>query len=348
MASSNIGTSTREQWSYTYTRKDHIIYEWTITNDQLVVKVVGEGIQSPSFYSGGGEQEWKLLIFPVGRYYATADTVGLFLVLVSSQKFEFTTNYKLAILDSNKVYERNCTKQWSQLENWGFSPFTKRSILMPFQKSDGTITIRCDMTVSSDIPTIQQRSSDGMSREPSLSLDAKKRHLGEDFRRLFTNPQFSDVSIMAGDEKFSAHKNILTARSSMFAAMFKHEEMEENRTNEVKIENMDSKVVKGMLEYIYTGEVTNVQDIVHGLLEAAERYDLSGLKAMCLDTLCSLVNNDNSAETLILADRYRGDKLKQYAIKFIKEHLQEVVKTEGFKKLSDSALLRELICSMSG
>ncbi|XP_015112519.1 speckle-type POZ protein [Diachasma alloeum] len=339
---SNMDSSTTEQWSRTQNSIQQITYMWTIPDVQFLDKKVGEKMLSPKFFSGGGEQEWKLLIYPGGQNEKIRDYVQLYLQLVSSQEFGFTTKFTITILKPNKVVcEHDCTMQWNQLTAWGFSNFMKRSSFITSQDSDSTTTIRCDMTIFSNTVT---SSAHEISTGPGI---LQIRQLGTDFRGLFADPEFSDVSIIVGDEKFLAHKSILTARSPVFAAMFKHKEMEENLKKEVKIENMDSRVVKGMLEYIYTGEVTDLRDLVGGLLEAAEKYDLSGLKTMCVDNMYSFLDNDNAAETLVLADLYDAEVLKEHVIKFIREHLQEVVETEGFEKLSDPAIFRELLRSIS-
>ena len=64
---------------------------------------------------------------------------------------------------------------------------------------------------------------------------------------LLENPQFGDVALSAGDKKLFAHRAILSARSSVFAAMFKCE-MEDR-----VVIDMDYKVLKELLVYIYTG-----------------------------------------------------------------------------------------------
>merc|ERR1712059_137387 len=98
-----------------------------------------------------------------------------------------------------------------------------------------------------------------------------------DLLELLTSGLMSDLRVMVGDATFAAHRNILAARSPVFAAMFSHN-MEEQRKNELKITDQPAPVVKAMLEYIYSGKY---QESEHtpALLEAADKYDLPELKS---------------------------------------------------------------------
>ncbi|ODM88714.1 Speckle-type POZ protein B [Orchesella cincta] len=62
----------------------------------------------------------------------------------------------------------------------------------------------------------------------------------------------TDVTISGSNTNFKAHKLILSARSTVFAAMF-NSGMLENRSNFVEIADFEDDVVKGMLEHLYTG-----------------------------------------------------------------------------------------------
>ena len=64
----------------------------------------------------------------------------------------------------------------------------------------------------------------------------------------------SDVTlVVAGGREFKAHKNILSARSPVFAKMFKHG-MSESISNRVIISEISAVTVEQLLAYIYTGD----------------------------------------------------------------------------------------------
>ena len=67
---------------------------------------------------------------------------------------------------------------------------------------------------------------------------------------------------------------MLSARSPDFKAMFQSN-MKENKSNNVKNEDLQDDVIKELLEYIYNG---NFKRVANGLLAAAEKYQVDHLK----------------------------------------------------------------------
>ncbi|ODM90005.1 Protein roadkill [Orchesella cincta] len=89
-----------------------------------------------------------------------------------------------------------------------------------------------------------------------------------DFGKLFKNSIGADVTISTGKTKFQAHTLILKARSSVFAAMF-NTNMIENETKSLVISDFDDVVVKGMLEYLYTGKL--IEDCGYALADSLNK-----------------------------------------------------------------------------
>jgi hypothetical protein len=57
--------------------------------------------------------------------------------------------------------------------------------------------------------------------------------------------------------RFPVHKTILIARSEVFAAMLTSSRNQETKTNRSIIPDVKPKVFKGLLHYLYTGEVSS-------------------------------------------------------------------------------------------
>ena len=147
--------------------------------------------------------------------------------------------------------------------------------------------------------------------------------LGSDLMSLLEGGAYSDVTVIAGQVTFKAHKAILTARSPVFRAMFEND-MTEAAENCVEITDIDPKAVQEMLSYMYTGTAPKV-DKMAALLQAADKYDLKQLKAICEKELISQLSEENVSETFKLADRYSATQLKAKCTGFMAIHTPHLV-----------------------
>ena len=88
-----------------------------------------------------------------------------------------------------------------------------------------------------------------------------ERTLNKDLGRMLETGQGSDITVVARDgQEFAAHTIILSSRTPVFAKMFEHD-MQEKKEKRVTISDLDSDAVKGLLEFIYTDEVSNIAPI---------------------------------------------------------------------------------------
>ena len=84
--------------------------------------------------------------------------------------------------------------------------------------------------------------------------------------------------------------------------------------------------------------------LASGLLNAAEKYQLGRLKAMCEQQMNYGLEVENAAETLVLAHTYRADQLKKNALMYIVKHRNEVRETKDWEKVHIMCeLLEELL-----
>ncbi|KAL6953838.1 hypothetical protein U1Q18_046968, partial [Sarracenia purpurea var. burkii] len=109
-------------------------------------------------------------------------------------------------------------------------------------------------------------------------------------------------------------------------------------------------VMEEVLRYIYTGNVENLEELADDLFEAADKYDLAELKAMCENVLSSNLSVDSAAKTLALADMHHANELKSEAMDYIVMNSSSVMCTEGWKAIvadSRSDLLNEVCQALS-
>lgn len=155
----------------------------------------------------------------------------------------------------------------------------------------------------------------GISTEtPGNSLKEFGR-LAVDMLNLLKTEKLSDIVITDGSTEIRAHKLVLAARSPVFAKMFQHP-VKENLENKITIPDIPIKVVKVMLVYLYTGSVA-VEDrsMALDLYNAAEKYDIEGLRDLCTDVL-KAVNMDSFFDTLTFADMCDNKILTEAAMDF--------------------------------
>ena len=152
----------------------------------------------------------------------------------------------------------------------------------------------------------------------------------------FSDKQFSDIKIQCEGQTFDCHVAILAARSPVFRRMFQAD-MKEKETKTVTIEDFKAEVVSEMLNFIYTGNISNHDTTISGiakeLLAAAVKYQLDLLKEICEERLCSSLEVTNCVEYLVLGDMYQTFKLRKRAMEIAVENIDSIIYTDVFKNL---------------
>ena len=110
--------------------------------------------------------------------------------------------------------------------------------------------------------------------------------------------------------------SIFPARSPVFKAMFATQ-MTESIRKVVEIEDFDEDIVRGMLEYIYTGVTQNLEENFMDLLRISDKYQVLGLKRKTEDIIMTKLNFENAGEILALSDFYSLESLKLKVINFM-------------------------------
>lgn len=143
---------------------------------------------------------------------------------------------------------------------------------------------------------------------------------------------YTDITLKCGQSGIKCHKFILAARSDVFSIMFQ-DHYEENKTGVVEIEDIDYETMLQFTQYIYTDKLEKRYDMVMKLIEAAEKYNVRGLKAQCEEILIKKMNIENASELLALGDLHNAGTLKEVALDYMTRNKTDVVKTQGWAKL---------------
>lgn len=134
------------------------------------------------------------------------------------------------------------------------------------------------------------------------------------------------------DQKIGGHISILAARSPVFAAMFNHD-MQEKKTREVFIEDIQLDIFKELLHYIYSGRTETIMtgDIARLLLEAADKYDIPGLKEECIRILLINLQESNALELLVWADMHSVEKVKKGTLNYLAKNFKTICQMEDWE-----------------
>ncbi|GFY61339.1 speckle-type POZ protein A, partial [Trichonephila inaurata madagascariensis] len=134
--------------------------------------------------------------------------------------------------------------------------------------------------------------------------------LADALRSMYSEGLFCDTELRTSTKTFSAHKNILSARSTRFKEMFR-KDMEEKTTGCINITDIDANTIHRMLLYLYTDTLEDLKwEIAHALYVAADKYQILSLKSKCSAFLISNLTVNNAYEGLILADLHQDKDLK--------------------------------------
>jgi len=173
-------------------------------------------------------------------------------------------------------------------------------------------------------PSNELLSSAAIQRDMSASLT--------DFEHL------SDVTLVCGELRQSAHKAIICSRCKFFEAMLSGR-FAEAAQREVVIDSMSSEVLRRVVEYLYTGRVRQLDPpLLMDLLAAANMLELPRLVTLCEKELQPLLNADNVIAVWQAATYHQAKQLQEACVHAMIAHRDEVVTQSDYKKLVPSEL----------
>ncbi|TVU31081.1 hypothetical protein EJB05_22750, partial [Eragrostis curvula] len=314
----------------------------------------GEFLKSHPFTFGG--HRWCIRYYPNGDRSESKDYISLFLFLDESITKAVKAKYQFRFVDNVdekplafEAFEK--ANNFSANSGWGHMKFIKVEELEQSKhlKND-SFAVRCDIAVIKEFRA--EVDTPAFVLVPPSNLH---QHLGD----LLLSEKGADVVFEVGTETFAAHRYVLAARSPVFSAELLGMMKESDTAVIVRIDDMDAKVFKALLHFVYTdslpktktveGEEEQKQEehiLSQHLLVAADRYDLERLKLMCEEKLCKYIDVGTVATVLALAEQHHCGGLKKACFSFLKspDNLKAVMSSDGFKHLSRScpSIMEEL------
>ncbi|XP_030901310.1 kelch-like protein 32 isoform X8 [Melopsittacus undulatus] len=154
-----------------------------------------------------------------------------------------------------------------------------------------------------------------------------------------------DITLIAEEQKFHAHKAVLAACSDYFRAMFSLC-MVESEADEVNLHGVTSLGLKQALDFAYTGQILLEPGVIQDVLAAGSHLQLLELLSLCSHYLIQELNSFNYLDLYKLADLFNLTLLENAVVDFLVKHLSELLKSHPEEVLAlPYRLLREVFKS---
>jgi len=139
------------------------------------------------------------------------------------------------------------------------------------------------------------------------------------FKAFYNQPEFSDVKFQIGSALFHAHKVILCARSSHFAAMLGNPSFAESSQEVVKLseEEISEEAFGALLEFMYCDTTEIHSENVMELLHHASFYSLNHLFEICEEFIEENIDPDNVLEILKQAYALTAISLTAFCLNYL-------------------------------
>ncbi|GFT19007.1 speckle-type POZ protein [Trichonephila clavipes] len=167
-------------------------------------------------------------------------------------------------------------------------------------------------------------------------LDDPSDGITDALRSMYLEELLCDVELCTPTKTFSAHKNILSARSPVFKAMFTNE-MKEKIKESVNITDVDAGTMHRILLYVYTDILEDLcLETASPLYEAADKYQILSLRNKCSAFLMASLSVNNVCNVLILADMHQDNELKYSVQDYILRNDKVIFCSSEWKHLMDT------------
>ncbi|XP_057318544.1 TD and POZ domain-containing protein 1-like [Microplitis mediator] len=217
-----------------------------------------------------------------------------------------------------REYVREINKEIVSNTREGFYQFIEKKQLIERKDTlliNDVLTVGVEFTVYDD----EFRSMTTLRKNP----------IAESIKELYETRKDYDFIITVENRKFKVHKIILIARCPVFSAIFAGA-IKEGHKDDLSIADIKATAFSKMLEFIYTDQVTDVNDVAIDLLDAAEKFQLKVLKQVCENSISRRLTVENAIKSMQSAERNDSQDLFAHIINFIAKNAASVIETKDF------------------
>lgn len=155
---------------------------------------------------------------------------------------------------------------------------------------------------------------------------------------LRTEAVFTDTILCVGHEEIPCHRNVLAVSSPYFKAMFSSD-LRESREGRISFNELSSKTLRQLVDYVYTGRVEVTVDNAQDILAAASLFHYPEVVEFCCQFLFKHLHPSNCLGIEEYSHLHSCDKLEADAHQFVLENFAAVCESEEFLELSAVRLM---------
>ncbi|XP_075153433.1 protein roadkill-like [Haematobia irritans] len=319
-------TGDDQLWYCDRVKVTNVSYTWKLEKfSSFNGETTSPEFNSPSSGCTDINTQWQLAISKISKI------VILKVQLVASDQNVIKFQFRASIMYGGEIIA-------SEIGGNSFCTATSKDVFIfprlmeceDFQtKSDDTLTILCKINIVSDLL------DNGFNSEIENcnATESTESRLFSDMSKLLYTGKFSDITLTVDGKELKAHKNILSLRSEVFAAMFDYDELKENTSNCIIIEDLHYDIACEMLRFIYSNKSSNLDVMALDLLAAADKYALKELKRLCELSLYRNIAIDTVLPILVYADRHSSFTLKLWTFHFIKINMEKIIQTTEWQTM---------------
>lgn len=150
---------------------------------------------------------------------------------------------------------------------------------------------------------------------------------------------YADVTLKIEDETFLCHKVVLSASCAYFRAMFTSG-LDESTSGKVEIKGTDAQILRSIIDYIYTAEITITTENAQRLLQACDQFRLDSLQEACENFMLQEIEPTNCIGCYKFSKLFALKKLRNGTRAEMLTKFKEIVQTSSeFKELSADELI---------
>ncbi|XP_063053754.1 gigaxonin [Engraulis encrasicolus] len=150
---------------------------------------------------------------------------------------------------------------------------------------------------------------------------------------------FHDAILVIDDEEIPVQKNILAAASPYIRTKLNYNPPKEDGSMyRIDLQGVSSPIMKQILDYMFTGEVSLSEETIQDMVQAADLLLLTDLKALCCQFLESCIAAENCVGIRLFALHYCLHHVYHVATEYLQTHFRDVSASEEFRELPPDRL----------